>query len=384
MVGSDVSPASSHYKEERHLNGPEIQLLAENDLRRAILRHGTPRSFEPIRGTPWVSMSLLQKALRRGQHDLAMRAAATLLRDAPDRLWGRLGCIASEDIGLGGLDAVGMTTAALAGNRLRMELGGDWAVASCIIGELSRSKKCRAADDPLMISETHPRLARERDELRGHHTRELLDIVISSHPVQAKAVALSHALGGGRNSFALPRRRSEAMLVFDCLCEAGWPHSLVEMARLGYRRTGEMLSPLVALLFREPRGATQAAADDLPPEQLIGEIPSWAYDLFSREGRACFARFLQTDAPSAIWLRRHVSPGRRVAFLGHMVFRAEGGLVDHRMHWPLADQLRREADVECSRPECVDAGEILGLVRDDISHLNEVRANVLGSARYGQ
>ena len=89
MVGSDVSPASSHYKEERHLNGPEIRLLAENDLRRAILRQGTPRDFEPIRGTPWVAMSLLQKALRRGQLDFALRAAASLLQDAPDRLWRR-------------------------------------------------------------------------------------------------------------------------------------------------------------------------------------------------------------------------------------------------------------------------------------------------------
>lgn len=31
-------------------------------------------------------MSKLQKAVRRGRADLALNAAATLLRDAPDRL----------------------------------------------------------------------------------------------------------------------------------------------------------------------------------------------------------------------------------------------------------------------------------------------------------
>ena len=77
-----------------------------------------------------------------------------------------------------------------------------------------------------------------------------------------------------------------------------------------------------------------------------------------------------------------MSAGRRMAFLGHMVFRVEGGLVDNRMRWPLADRLRREADVECSGPECRDASEILALVRDDIPRLNEVRAELVGSARH--
>ena len=30
-----------------------------------------------------------------------------------------------------------------------------------------------------------------------------------------------------------------------------WPHSIVEIARRGYRATGELLSPFVALLSRE-------------------------------------------------------------------------------------------------------------------------------------
>jgi replication-associated recombination protein RarA len=110
-------------QEELNVNGAEIQHLIDIDLRRAVAWNGRLHDVEPLRSTPWVAMSLLQKAIRRGQLDFALRAAASLLRDAPDRLWRRLGCIASEDIGLGDLKAVGMTTAALAGNRLRMELG---------------------------------------------------------------------------------------------------------------------------------------------------------------------------------------------------------------------------------------------------------------------
>ena len=75
------------------MNGPEIQHLIENDLRRAVARHGMPQQPNPVPASPWLAMSLLQKAIRRGQEGLALRAAATLLKDPSERLWRRLGCI---------------------------------------------------------------------------------------------------------------------------------------------------------------------------------------------------------------------------------------------------------------------------------------------------
>jgi hypothetical protein len=68
-----------------------------------------------------------------------------------------------------------------------------------------------------------------------------------------------------------------------------------------------------------------------------------------------------------------------LSFFGHIVFRVEDGLVVNRMPWPLADELRRQADVECSGPEHPDATEILNLMRGDLSLLNEARVAVMGS-----
>jgi replication-associated recombination protein RarA len=82
-------------------------------------------------------MSVLQKAIRRGREDLALSAASSLLRDAPDKLWRRIGCIAHEDVGVASLEVVGLTTAALAGKQARAALGGEWAVASCVVAELT-------------------------------------------------------------------------------------------------------------------------------------------------------------------------------------------------------------------------------------------------------
>jgi replication-associated recombination protein RarA len=156
------------------VNGPEILHLIRHDLQSSVARQGEPPTTRPMDASPWVAMSVLQKAIRRGREDLALRAAATLLRDAPEKLWRRIGCIAYEDIGVASLEAIGLATVALAGKRHRAALGGDWAVASCIISDLSRAPKCRAADDLLMVCELHPAHAQERVELPLFTTRELL------------------------------------------------------------------------------------------------------------------------------------------------------------------------------------------------------------------
>jgi hypothetical protein len=114
---------------------------------------------------------------------------------------------------------------------------------------------------------------------------------------------------------------------------------------------------------------------------MIGDVPAWALDVYTREGRAAFARFLQTDASAARWVQGNVRQARRVSFLGHIVFRVEGGLVANRVRWPLAEELRRQVDVECSGPECSDATEILELMRNDIPRLNDARAAVMVAAR---
>jgi hypothetical protein len=363
------------------VNGPEILHLIRRDLQRAVAQQGEPPTIQPMDASPWVAMSAMQKAIRREREDLALSAAATLVRDAPDKLWRRVGCVAFEDVGLASLKAVGLATASLGGKQSRAPLGGEWAVASCVVSELCRSPKCRAADDLMMACELHPAYAEARARLPRLTTCQLIEITTGQGSVQDRALALWYALGTDRDRSTLVSRRGDPRVVFDQLCEAGWAHTIVEVAREGFRRTRIMLCPLVALLSCEQRRATQLESDELPPEVMIGDAPSWALDVYTREGRAAFARFLRTDAPTARWVRRNVSPARRVPFIGHIIFRVEGGLVANRMRWPLANELRRQVDYECSGRDCTDAAEILGLMADDIPLLNEARAAVMGMPR---
>jgi hypothetical protein len=158
------------------MNGPEILHLIGHDLQRSVAERGEPPTPQPLDVSPWVAMSAMQKAIRRGREELALGAAATLFRDAPEKLWRRIGCIAYEDVGLAALDAVGVATVSLGGKPARAALGGEWAVATCVVAELSRAPKCRAADDLLMACELPPAYADARARLPRLTTRQLIEI----------------------------------------------------------------------------------------------------------------------------------------------------------------------------------------------------------------
>ena len=190
-------------------------------------------------------MALLQKAVWCGRTDLALQAAATLLLGARDRLWRRCGGIAFEDIGLADLDVVGSVAASLS-KRLRSSLGGEWSVASLVVCLLAEARKCRAADDLLMCAERHPAFAEARRELAELATRDLLEIVTSPSPLIERGLALWYALGTDRRtSKHLVSRRGQPQTVFDHLCEAGLPHTVVEIAWEGHRKIGEVLCAFV-------------------------------------------------------------------------------------------------------------------------------------------
>ena len=138
--------------------------------------------------------------------------------------------------------------------------------------------------------------------------------------------------------------------------------------------------PLVALSC-EQRQVTQIQSDELPAEEIIGGVPIWAVDLYSREVRAASRVFSKVMRPP---LDECGAPSDRRA---HRVSsgtsssgsRAGSSTVDCGGRSGTSCAVK--TDVECSGPDCPDAAEILELMRDNIPLLNEVRAAVMGAPR---
>ena len=193
---------------ETSLIGPTILADYRDQLARHIAARPAVPPVEPLPITVWQAMSLLQKAIRRGRTDLALKAAATLLLASPDRLWRRLGTIAFEDIGVADLDTLGLVTVALGGKRVRAKLGGEWPVASLLVEIMAAAPKCRAADDLLFIVQRHPALveARSRQAELGIH--QIRNVALDLVPLPERALALLVRARDGPLPVASPREPS--------------------------------------------------------------------------------------------------------------------------------------------------------------------------------
>ena len=100
----------------------------------------------------------MQKSIRRGETEIAQRAALTLLKLRGSAIWRRFMVIAFEDVGIGGVDAVTLIVAAGSDAAWRKACGGDLRVAVHLAGVLAQAPKDRSADH-LAGAKDHPALA---------------------------------------------------------------------------------------------------------------------------------------------------------------------------------------------------------------------------------
>ncbi|HEY9080480.1 hypothetical protein [Magnetovibrio sp.] len=364
------------------MNSSHILELNRSELAELILVHrrDTP-TFRPQSINPWMAMSLMQKAIRRGEVKWALTGAATLLQDSPERLWRRLGITAFEDIGVGDFDAVALTTAGLTGKVWRKGVGGEWAVASFLVQRLCRSVKCRAADDLAMVCMEHPSLEADRIEFAVLSTPDLMEIVTSEDTLSRRSLALWFVMGTDRyRGDGLQKRRGEPQAVMDALCDHGYPDTVVEVCREGLKKTGEILPAFIPLLWRElEHSDSHVEPDNMPPEKIINGVPSWAYGFHTRDGKSSLRAFRNMDCETTRWLKDAVPAKDHGWVLGELLFRVESGGVDQRLQWTAGNCIRHMADFETHGIAEAEAKTGLALFRKDLPLLNEARHNVISN-----
>ena len=375
------------------MNQNEVFEIIKSELDASL--HGDTPAQQPkslsSSVSPWLAASLLQKAIRRGETDWALAAADNLLQRDPDRLWRRLLIIAFEDVGIANLDLIARVTAASRYRRTYEKHGLARTALLILTAELCVSPKCRASDDLYVIIENGP--VEDIHRLHGSELPlpDLLDTAThNSAPIEDRAKALWLAVGTERKGVAtLSARRGQPKAVFDYLNDAGWPHSLVEVARVAYSRTGEVICafmPLLYAVYREtlPGSYSQMGviascglSDDMfPPvsETNLFEVPGYALDWFCREGRQSLSAFLHGPTETAGLIRQHIPPSQRMDALGSLLFRTESSLVRKRLDWSLGIELQQSADQSVANMFRGDAAIVFEQMRTDLATLNEIRA----------
>ena len=353
--------------------------LQKSPLTMLLTRGNRPNHPQPkpLNISRWIVMSMLQKAIRRGELRFALAAASTLLEVEPQRLWRRLGTIAFEDIGIADVDTIALVMEGLSSKKFRGELGGEWAVASCLVAHAVDAKKCRAVDDLLMIADRHPQYAKLRLDLASGDADDSLSLLKDGVGIVEKAVgvwSLAAFLRYGKS----PRRQSaDPFKVFDAYSAMGVPGQILRLCEQGYRKTHQLLPLLFPLIWMCRPTVPRCEDDSFPPEVVFHDVPFWAADKHTREGREAYKRFLLLDCRSANWIRKNVPTWSQLPVMGTLVFAVESGQLKRRIRWSLGDGLRDLWQRECHGQHCRDATALLDLVRDDMTLLNDVRAKCL-------
>jgi hypothetical protein len=366
-------------KEVHMIDKKDILASFRQELVKPLSAH-TPLPLAPLPVTVWIAASVMQKAIRRGEVDWALSAAATLLIENPEKLWRRLACIAVEDVGLADICAVGGMVGLMSGKRVRFALGGEWPVASWLVQRLAQARKSRATDDLLMTAQLLPSLEGERGRLAELSNQHLRLILLGTDSLHIRALALIFLAGtAGKPVAHLKSRRGEPALAFDVLDEIGTPLTVLELAREGYRISREPLWLLMALLAAEQPdlGRELEIDDELPTETMAGTAPSWAIDSFTHEGKVAISRFLNGVSPYAEWLQAHVQRSQQRTVTARALFHVEGGLLRRRCLSTLNDDLRATNEVQCLGLPPELAGEAMRLLRDDLPILNAIRTQIV-------
>lgn len=334
-------------------------------------------TVKPLPVSLWVAMSAMQKSIRRGDVDLALRAACTLLKSDPAKLWRRLAGIVFEDVGHGDLDCVRLVMAASV-KSVRQQHGGDWPVAARVVTRMCEARKCRATDDLLWTVSRYHELAELRASQAGADLSEHLSRIRARGALLGASLSALHA-SGVRWTEQVAGKTTDAAATFDAIRFAGVDPEIVALAEQGYRRTREALPVLLPLLTLALQTGVLPAQDDELPPVVIGhksDLPTYVYDAFSWEGKSALTRFLKRNTATGRWLRRYVPTERRMAVLAGGLFRIDGGLVRQRVQWPCAATLKWLADSGYHNMKLSDPAGFLAMIRADLPTIDEERANV--------
>jgi hypothetical protein len=367
------------------VNRPEILRLIETDLGR-IAETARPR---PLAIDPWLAWSLLQKAIRRGDVDLAERAAFTLRGYRGQGVWRRLILIAFEDVGIGSVDALIQTTTACTTPEWRSQLGGEEVALRAVVRLLAGAPKDRSPDHLIGAAHDHPRLEEARREIGAMSLAKRLELAADANsPLPIRAISAWYTSGV---EWGKERRIDRGNLgdLMDMFRELRVPSDLVSATHSAAVRTRQPIVVMAPLLWlaSEQAGGHQVVDCPIPPARLIGELPAYALDKHTGLGKAAIHRFARECSAVRDVLTTHVPEYRANDAACMAAFYADATAVGRRSSWEGSAELERlgtENDMLKVGVPPDGVLPVLKVVRDHLEQLNAIRAKVIGSRRHGR
>jgi hypothetical protein len=359
------------------LGAAKLRLAREMDFHSDL-------SCSSIAADPWIISSLLQKSIRRGEIEIARRAALTFFKVKGSAIWRRLTVIAFEDIGIGSVDALTMIVAAADDSAWRKNHGGDLRLAVHLAGVLSEAPKDRSADY-LCDARDHPMLADFWFAMENASLESTLSHVRDQAlGLPQRAVAAVSTLGiGSRGDISRGTGGLEALL--STFRELEVPEELVAATGIAAARTREPITVMVPLIGLVAARSKKRVCDyPIPPLVESGGVPLYALDKHTRLGREAIWRFACENDSVRACLARFVPASQRRSAAYVAAFYVDAAPIARRLMWDQSEALEAfgiERDLLHAGVPTEGIQPLLAAMRANLGHLNELRAQVLARAQ---
>lgn len=173
--------------------------------------------LDPLPCDSWIARSCLQKAIRRGDTALAVRALANLFLHDPRTVWRHLTIIALEDVGVANRGLLQQIVEAKATSQSRGMPGALWKTHVELTQASASSHHCQATCDLLLRVENDPALSEDRERISEAGPRNWAEALYDgSARIEQRAIA-ALCFGGFMNAPGFV----DASAVFEIFLECG-------------------------------------------------------------------------------------------------------------------------------------------------------------------
>lgn len=329
----------------------------------------------------YTASSLLQKAIRRGETELALVAAQKLLPKRGKGIWRRLLAIAFEDVGIANLALLARVLDLAEAQLASRELPANRGLANAVEA-LASSTKSRSADH-LICS------ARHSYQAKSAATRAMLSdtpAVLAlagdpSQPLIERMAALEDPCG--RTERGARAAQLERLSALKCVLPVE-AHDAIDLSIRGFRLLKDGIAlplPLLVSIASVIGQKPTISNPEMPETEYVNGIPAWVWDKHTSIGKRAFKRLVSENEAVASCLQHYVSSKHHLGSACMAGFYLDAAPVSQRFDWPGSFELElagRAADM--GKVGCPPCGieQLMEVVAENIDYLNEIRVELAG------
>lgn len=354
------------------------------------------QKYEPVDGYPkvvnpnskWRVTSCMQKAIRRGDTEIAIKMASALVVFDPVYFLSRINVVALEDVGLANPIVVASILSFSGKNKTLDSMFGLVRVAQFWVSALAEGIKDRTLCDLVAMTEYSKMYAQRRADLSHLDYTNLTstgihDLVMAQTTMADQAIVLRFVSGTYKHKADtyIPKDGSyEAMLDFY------WEYTTPLVAYIAYKGSKKSVYHMWQHLYlsylwvSEPNTTKIRHTAIAPPIKIMG-VASYAYDMHTQEGKKAYAYFIKVCKPIRDYLQEN---NLKYANMSAPAFIGDTGLCNKLLDYPKLDELFKTAfgaEFDNNGLTVDQGNNLVRLIQENMEELNNSRYYIAVGAK---